>query len=70
MVTLAAYIEQIKSDRDGGFTVKLVVSQSGTEQIKALIDHINKTVFTCSFDNMCELPVEKRSPGRPKKDAE
>ena len=70
MITLPAYIEKIASDKDGGFTIRIVASQIATEQVKGLLDCIGNTVFSCSFDRISDLEVEKRSPGRPKKDTE
>ena len=70
MISAACIIDKISSNKEGGYCIKLEISQQHTEAVKALLDTINNTVFQVSFDKISDLEVEKRSPGRPRKDQE
>jgi hypothetical protein len=70
LITAAAYIDKVSSDRDGGYCIKLIIAQSNTEAVKALLDCIGNTVFQVQFDKVSDMSQEKRAPGRPKREAD
>lgn len=65
-IRIPLVIEEIKTHKSGGHSVKIHFPESALEQVKQLSGTENKVVYTAVLVKLQDIETVKRGPGRPK----